>query len=141
MMHPAPNPYAVTLNLIITHNAVTVSLGGFVKIAVPTVQDMLCPHFGHCETFVIVTVDEKTGKITAREDAVPPPHEPGVLPKWLHEKGANVIIAGGMGMRAQQLFQQYGIQVVVGAPSRQPETVALEWVKGTLVTGTNVCDH
>jgi ATP-binding protein involved in chromosome partitioning len=112
-----------------------------VKIAIPTAQNRLCMHFGHCETFVIVEVNEATREIIGKEDAVPPPHEPGALPKWLHEKGVNVIIAGGMGMRAQQFFLQYGIQVVVGAPADHPQTVVLGWLNGTLQTGTNICDH
>lgn len=111
------------------------------KIAIPTAGGKLCMHFGHCETFVLVNVDEKTKTITDKEEVVPPAHEPGVLPKWLHEKGANVIIAGGMGMRAQQFFEQYGIQVVVGAPSDHPQTIVLNWLKGELVTGGNICDH
>jgi predicted Fe-Mo cluster-binding NifX family protein len=112
-----------------------------VKIAIPTADDKLCLHFGHCEKFVILDVDEETRTIRGKEDVVPPAHEPGVLPKWLHEKGATVIIAGGMGMRAQQLFGQYGITVVVGAPPEHPQTVVLDWLKGTLVTGGNICDH
>lgn len=111
------------------------------KIAVPTANNRLCLHFGHCEKFLVVDVDDASRSITAKEEAVPPPHEPGVLPRWLHEKGATVIIAGGMGMRAQQLFEQNGIQVVVGAPSEDPETVILKWLAGTLVSGGNVCDH
>jgi predicted Fe-Mo cluster-binding NifX family protein len=80
-------------------------------------------------------------KITGNEEVVPPPHEPGLLPKWLHERGATTIIAGGMGMRAQQLFRQYGIEVVVGAPPEQPEKVVNDWLAGTLQTGGNACDH
>ncbi len=111
------------------------------KIAIPTADNRLCMHFGHCEKFVIVTVDESTKTIIGKEEAVPPPHEPGVLPKWLHEKEVNLIIAGGMGMRAQQFFQQYGIQVVVGAPPEHPQAVIISWLKGELVTGSNACDH
>jgi ATP-binding protein involved in chromosome partitioning len=111
------------------------------KIAVPTVDGVLCMHFGHCEKFVIIDVDEKTRVINGKEEAVPPPHEPGVIPKWLQEKGADVIIAGGMGMRAQQLFTQFGIKVITGAPADHPQTVALAWLDGTLATGSNACDH
>ncbi|MBN1127639.1 MAG: NifB/NifX family molybdenum-iron cluster-binding protein [Chitinispirillaceae bacterium] len=111
------------------------------KIAVPTADGKLCMHFGHCERFVIVDVDDTTKTIIGKEEAVPPMHEPGVLPKWLHEKGVNVIIASGMGMRAQQFFAQYGIKVIVGAPSEHPQTVALDYLKGSLVTGSNICDH
>ncbi len=71
----------------------------------------------------------------------PPPHEPGVLPKWLHEKGANVIIAGGMGARAQQFFTEMGIKVVIGAQSDSPEDLARKYMSNTLVTGANICDH
>jgi predicted Fe-Mo cluster-binding NifX family protein len=112
-----------------------------VKIAIPVAGGKLCMHFGHCETFVVVEVDDATKTITGKQEMAPPPHEPGVLPQWLHENGVNVIIAGGMGMRAQQFFQQYGIQVVVGAPAEHPQTVVLSWLKGELVTGANVCDH
>jgi predicted Fe-Mo cluster-binding NifX family protein len=53
----------------------------------------------------------------------PPLHEPGVLPRWLSEMGATTIIAGGMGVRAQQLFAQNNIQVVVGADAGDPQAV------------------
>ena len=56
------------------------------RIAVPTAQGTLCPHFGHCEQFALVDVDN--GKIVKTEYQTPPPHEPGVLPAWLHELGA-----------------------------------------------------
>jgi predicted Fe-Mo cluster-binding NifX family protein len=115
--------------------------GKQMRIAVPTAQDRLCQHFGHCEKFVIVEVDDKSRSIVGKEEAVPPPHEPGLLPRWLHEQGVNVIIAGGMGSRAQQLFQQYGIEVVIGAPAEHPQTLILSWLRGALVTGGNVCDH
>ncbi len=109
------------------------------RIAVPTAQGTLCPHFGHCEQFAIVDVDD--GKIVKTDYRTPPPHEPGVLPAWLHDLGANVIICGGMGMRAQQLFAQNNIQVVYGAPSLPPEEVVRAHLEGSLVTGDNICDH
>ncbi|MBN2189443.1 MAG: NifB/NifX family molybdenum-iron cluster-binding protein [Chitinispirillaceae bacterium] len=111
------------------------------KIAVPVANGKFSLHFGHCEKFVIADVDETAKIITGEEESTPPSHEPGMLPKWLNEKGVNVIIAGGMGMRAQQLFTQYGIKVVVGAPAENPQTVVLNYLKGTLATGTNICDH
>jgi predicted Fe-Mo cluster-binding NifX family protein len=70
-----------------------------------------------------------------------PPHEPGLRPRWLHERGADVIIAGGMGQRAQQLFAQSGMTVVVGAPAETPEQLASAYLSGTLQAGENICDH
>jgi predicted Fe-Mo cluster-binding NifX family protein len=55
--------------------------------------------------------------------------------------GVGVIIAGGMGMSAQNLFHAQGIQVVIGAPSLTPEELAKSFLAGTLVSGDNVCDH
>ncbi len=111
------------------------------KIAIPEVDGKLCAHFGHCQTFALIEIDEKTKSIINTERLAPPAHEPGVLPKWLHEKGADVIIAGGMGGRAQQFFEEFGIKVVVGANPNFPEKVAEEWINGLLVTGNNICDH
>jgi Mrp family chromosome partitioning ATPase/predicted Fe-Mo cluster-binding NifX family protein len=111
------------------------------KIAIPVADGRLCMHFGHCEQFALVEVDDRAKAVIGTTYLTPPPHEPGVLPRWLHEQGANVIIAGGMGQRAQGLFSQNGIQVVVGAPAEKPEDVISAYLAGTLKVGQNVCDH
>jgi len=111
------------------------------KIAIPVVDGMLCAHFGHCEQFALLTVDLSQKTILERLDLTPPAHEPGVLPRWLHEQGANVIIAGGMGQRAQGLFAENEIEVVVGAPSDNPEDLVKAYLSGTLQAGDNICDH
>ena len=61
------------------------------KIALPTANGQLAMHFGHCEKFLIVEIENK--EIVKQEELVPPPHEPGVLPKWLGDLKVNVIIA------------------------------------------------
>ena len=71
----------------------------------------------------------------------PPPHEPGVLPHWLGQQGTDLIIAGGMGQRAQTLFEAQDIAVVTGAPAEDPETLAKAYLAGALETGSNACDH
>jgi len=111
------------------------------KIAVPLAGGRLSMHFGHCESFALIEVDPTNKTILKREDIEAPPHEPGLLPIWLKERGANVIIAGGMGQRAQGLFVEHGIQVVVGAPAATPERLVGDYVSGTLQAGENVCDH
>lgn len=111
------------------------------KIAIPTAQGRLCMHFGHCEQFAILETDASAKSISKTSFITPPPHEPGLLPKWLHEQGVNAIIAGGMGQRAQELFSQNGIKVLVGAADGTPEELALAYLGGTLKAGKNVCDH
>ena len=111
------------------------------RIAIPVAQGTLCMHFGHCEQFALVDVDPQDKRIVATDHATPPPHEPGVLPRWLAEQGVAVVIAGGMGRRAQALFADAGIQVVTGAPAAAPEQLAQDFVADRLATGENVCDH
>lgn len=112
-----------------------------VKIAVPIEGGRLCNHFGHCETFAIMDVDMGEKAVVRREDIPAPPHEPGLLPRWLQERGVNTIIAGGMGSRALGLFAERGIQVIVGAAPGEPEAIVRSHLDGVLVTGQNVCDH
>ena len=110
-------------------------------IAIPTAGGRLCMHFGHCEQFALLDVDAQQQTIVNTRQLTPPAHQPGLLPRWLHEQGVNLVIAGGMGMRAQDIFAQHGIQVIVGAPSELPEDLVLSYLKGNLTTGENACDH
>ena len=109
----------------------------------PVTGGKLSAHFGHCEEFVIFSAKETPGGITAEvaEALEAPPHEPGLLPAWLNERGVNMVIAGGMGSRAQDLFYQSGIEVVVGAASTDPKEIVQSYLDGTLAAGQNVCDH
>ena len=111
------------------------------KIAIPVQAGRVSMHFGHCDEFALYDVNEDDKAILGKTMHKPPGHEPGVLPAWLHELGANVIITGGMGQRAQQLFAQNSISVVLGAPDESPEQIATAYLNGTLQAGENVCDH
>ncbi|HUU43246.1 MAG TPA: iron-sulfur cluster carrier protein MrpORP, partial [Planctomycetota bacterium] len=77
---------------------------GPMRIAIPMADGRLAMHFGHCQEFALVDVDVEKGSITGQTAEAAPDHQPGLLPKWLAERGAEVIIAGGMGRRAQDLF-------------------------------------
>jgi predicted Fe-Mo cluster-binding NifX family protein len=109
------------------------------KFAIPLANGKLTAHFGHCQEFALVEVNDN--QILKKETLVPPPHEPGVLPSWLHQLGTDVVIAGGMGQRAIGLFGEKGIKVVTGAPSLEPEELVNSYLNQTLQTGANVCDH
>jgi ATP-binding protein involved in chromosome partitioning len=111
------------------------------KYAVPVSGGVMCSHFGHCEQFALIDVDEKNKEIIRKELVTAPEHEPGLFPKWLAEKGAARVIAGGMGIRAQGLFRENGIEVIVGAMESDPEKAVLNHLSGSLTTGNNVCDH
>ncbi len=109
------------------------------KVALPVVGGRLSSHFGHCEAFAFFDVEG--GNITNRKSIPSPEHQPGLLPVWLAQQGANVVIAGGMGPRAVELLEQNGITVVLGAMENDPEKAVLSYLSNTLSTGDNACDH
>lgn len=109
------------------------------KIAIPVSDGILDPHFGHCQEFAMVEVEQnKIGSITYIDA---PPHQPGLLPPWLAERGATDVIAGGMGQRAIQLFNNQGVNVFVGAPKLTPAEVVEGFLNKTLEFSANYCDH
>jgi predicted Fe-Mo cluster-binding NifX family protein len=107
--------------------------------AIPTENGKLCAHFGHCEKFAIVETEDK--KIVNEEYFTPPMHQPGAYPQFLSQQGVNIIIAGGMGQRAQQLFTQHNIEVCVGVSAELPSKLVEQYLNGQLQSGDNICDH
>jgi predicted Fe-Mo cluster-binding NifX family protein len=107
--------------------------------AIPTEDGKLCAHFGHCEKFAIVETEDQ--KVVNEEYLTPPGHQPGVYPQFLAQQGVSVIISGGMGMKAQQLFAQNNIEVCVGVNAESPKKLVEQYLKDQLKTGQNLCDH
>ena len=104
-------------------------------IAIPVEGDRLCMHFGHCGQFALLDVDTQQKTILTSRLIAAPPHQPGLLPRWLHDQGVNVVIAGGMGHRAQGIFAEREIRVIVGAPVESPNSLAQSYLDGTLQPG------
>ena len=111
------------------------------KIALPVANSKLCMHFGHCEVFRVFEVNENTKQILSEQDLTPPPHEPGLLPKWIKDQGVSLVLAGGMGQRAQNIFTSQNINVLTGIEDLDPKSVVLSYLNDNLKTGTNACDH
>jgi len=111
------------------------------RYAIPVTGGRISEHFGHCEQFALIDVDEGSKTIVKKEMVLSPGHQPGLLPQWLSEEGVSVVIAGGMGSRAQGLFQQNHIDVVVGVVESDPEKAIMAYLNGTLDTADNICDH
>jgi len=111
------------------------------RYAIPVSGGVLSLHFGHCEQFALIDVDEDKKEITSKELVPSPGHEPGLLPQWLAEQGVSFVIAGGMGSRAQNLFQQNNIGVIIGTMENDPEKAVLSHLDDKLATGDNICDH
>lgn len=107
------------------------------RVAISTDGEFVSAHFGRCPTFTIVDII-KNGDVVLKESVDNPGHQPGYIPQFLHDKGINCIVAGGMGMRAQGLFDEFGIQVIVGVSGKVNEVIE-QLKKGTLKGGESLC--
>ena len=109
------------------------------KIAISSDRGMVTQHFGHCEHFHIYEVDGK--KVVSSEKVKNPGHRPGFLPVFLHEQGVNVIISGGMGGGAIEIFNEKNIEVIIGAQGELENTIN-SYLSGELKSTGSVChDH
>ncbi|MFA5500809.1 MAG: NifB/NifX family molybdenum-iron cluster-binding protein [Candidatus Omnitrophota bacterium] len=106
------------------------------RVAISTDGEFVSAHFGRCPTFTLVDIEN--GKTTKRAEVANPGHQPGAIPEFLHQKGANCIVAGGMGQRATMFFEEYGIQAIVGI-SGKIDDVVKQLESGTLEGGESLC--
>ncbi|HJJ42228.1 MAG TPA: NifB/NifX family molybdenum-iron cluster-binding protein [Methanocorpusculum sp.] len=106
------------------------------KIAVATEYEDVSGHFGHCESFTIF--ETENGKIVSSDKIPNPGHRPGFLPHFLGDRGVKVIIAGGMGGGAVDIFNERDIEVVVGVQGNAKEAVE-KYLKGELKSTGSIC--
>jgi predicted Fe-Mo cluster-binding NifX family protein len=111
------------------------------RVAVPCEEDRISAHFGHAAQFTFFDTDRDRGTIEKEETLASPPHQPGLLPQWIAEQGATVVLATGMGGRALQRFAEHGVSVVVGVTMSDPRQAVEAYLRGELQAGANVCDH
>jgi len=109
------------------------------KFAIPILNGEITAHFGHCEKFAIV--ETKDNKVINEEMVTPPIHQPGVYPRFLAGENVEVIIAGGMGQKAQQLFAQNNIEVYLGVARGTAAELVESYLNDKLNTGDNLCSH
>jgi predicted Fe-Mo cluster-binding NifX family protein len=109
------------------------------RIAIATNNGKVSGHFGHCEGFTVYNVEDH--KVESEEFLKSPKHQPGVLPKFLANNHVNLIMAGGMGAKAQQIFNAEDIEVVVGVAGTLDQVID-EYLKGKIESTESVCnDH
>ena len=109
------------------------------KIAIPTEDEKLCSHFGHCSSFTFAEINPETKEILSIENKVP---EEGIScqsASWISEQGTNIVLAGGMGARPLDIFNRNGVKVISGCPELPVKELIQEYLNSTLVTGENSC--
>ncbi|MGB4413341.1 MAG: NifB/NifX family molybdenum-iron cluster-binding protein [Paludibacter sp.] len=108
-------------------------------IAIPMENGKLCAHFGHCEYFALVNVENN--EIKDIQEMTPPEHQPGIYPRWVAGFGVTDVIAGGMGQKAITLFNQENINVFVGAPANSAKQLVTDFLSNKLTLNANYCNH
>ncbi|PKM51769.1 MAG: dinitrogenase iron-molybdenum cofactor [Firmicutes bacterium HGW-Firmicutes-7] len=106
------------------------------KIAVASDNGMVTEHFGHCENFGIF--ETENNKIVKSESVPNPGHRPGFLPNFLNELGVKVIISGGMGGGAIDIFNEKDIEVIIGTKG-STEAAVKSYLLGELKSTGSVC--
>jgi predicted Fe-Mo cluster-binding NifX family protein len=109
------------------------------KVAIPMLEDQLCPHFGRAQSFIIYTLENKN--ITEKKDLLAPTHEPGVYPDWIINQKITDVIAQGIGRKAFEILDRNGTKIHTGVKVNDPELIIQQFLDGTLETNMNLCDH
>lgn len=111
------------------------------KIALPTRSGMIDNHFGHCEFYTILTVDENN-HIT-RTEVLPSPQGCGCksdIASKLQADGVTIMLAGNMGAGALSKLSACGIEVVRGCTGPVME-VAEAYLAGQIQDSGVGCEH
>ncbi len=97
-------------------------------------------HFGRCPYYAVVAMEGRWIKgYRVEENPYFGRHQPGQVPRFLHSLGADVILAGGMGPRAIDMFRGFGIDVVTGVAGKVGEAVDA-YAQGR-INGVVPCQH
>ncbi len=110
------------------------------KIAIPTENGCLHEHFGGCAEFTLVEIDSDAKRALSTEAVPAPEHRPGLFPLWLKQQGVSVVITGGIGRRALEIFALHGIAVCQGMPGATIAQLVEAYLAGRLTTPAG-CEH
>lgn len=109
------------------------------KIALPTRENLIDDHFGHCEYYTIFTIDNN--KEIIGQETLTSPAGCGCksnIAQTLTEMGVKIMLAGNMGDGAAATLHNSGIEVLRGCTG-DVKTVALKWLDGSLVDSGDSC--
>ncbi len=113
-----------------------------IKIAIPLDNNgRPSAHFGHAPKFAFITADREKKVIVEKSELTPPPHEPNVIPQWLVENRADVVLTGGIGPKAEAILTNNRVVVVKGVSGDNVEAIVKGYLDGTLETRENMCEH
>lgn len=111
------------------------------KIAIPTRDEMVDDHFGHCAYYTIVTLDDQNQVINRERLASPKGCGcKSNIASVMQEMGISLMLAGNMGMGAYNKLNAHGISVIRGCHGKV-EDVLKAYQSGNLTDSLEACDH
>ena len=94
------------------------------KVAIPTRDDFVDNHFGHCAEYTIYTTGDNHTIFS--KETLPSPQGCGCksnIASVLQEMGVTVLLAGNMGTGALNVLSNHGIQVYRGCSGSTDELI------------------
>ncbi len=137
--HDMTETEALESAIMLQSNYEILNAGKIMKIVIPTKDGKLCLHFGNCESFCFVEADKETKEILNMENKVPDEGISCQSASWIASKGANVVLAGGMGGRPLNIFAKSGVKVIVGCPELPLKEVIEKYLNNELELNENLC--
>lgn len=108
------------------------------RIAIPMAEGKLSLHFGHCEQFAVIDLED--GVVVKESLVNPPEHVPGSYPNFLAQQGVQEVLVGGIGEKAIKIFNANNIKVHKGAQAKSMADLVDDYKNDRLITGMNNCD-
>ena len=123
------------------------------KIAIPTREDMVDDHFGHCAYYTVVTLDEQNQIVKVvtldeqnqivNQERLDSPEGCGCksnIASVMQEMGITLMLAGNMGIGAYNKLSAHGITVIRGCHGKVDD-VLRSFQNGELQDSLESCDH
>lgn len=108
------------------------------RYAIAMEDGAVAQHFGRCERYTIADIDD--GREHGRSNLDNPGHAPGLLPRLLSQHDVDCVVAGGAGPRAVNLFNELGMDVLLGVSGPVDEVIS-EIATGDIEPGESTCEH
>ncbi len=115
------------------------------RIAIPVMSENgmeteVSGHFGHAPYFAFIDVEDGEVKKIEFDKNPFEEHTPGTVPTYIHQKGAETIVVNGMGERAVNVFNHFGIKVYTGFVGTVGDVVS-QYTAGTLASRESDIEH
>lgn len=111
------------------------------KLAIPTRNNVVDDHFGHCEYYTLFTIDDNRQIVCTEIQASPEGCGcKSNIAAVLEDKGIELMLAGNMGDGAKNTLETHHIRVIRGCSGPVVQVVN-DWLQGKITDSGDSCCH